>query len=71
MLEEEVRRVEEDKAHLEEEFRQEEEEEMADVEMAEEEGHSDPEPSGPRGEADTMGPQEIKKYNNTKMGTVT
>ena len=48
MLEEEVRHVEEDEAHL--------EEEIADVEMAEEEERSDPESSGPRGEADTEGP---------------
>ena len=50
MLEEEVRHMEEDKIH------QEEEEEIADVEMAEEEEHSGPESSGPRGEADTEGP---------------
>ena len=56
MLEEEVCRTEEDEAHLEEEICQEEEEEIADVEMAEEEECGDPEPSGPRGEADTGGP---------------
>ena len=64
MLEEEVCRIEEDEAHLEEEvcqeeeeeICQEEEEEIADVEMAEEEEHGDPESSGPRGEADTEGP---------------
>ena len=62
MLEEEVRRVEEDEAcleeeiHQEEEIRQEEEEEITDVEMAEEEERGDPESSGPRGEADTEGP---------------
>ena len=54
MLEEEVRHVEEDKAHLEEEMRQ--EEEIADVEVAEEEERGDPEPSGPRGEANTEDP---------------
>ena len=54
MLEEEVHRVEEDEACLEEEIHQ-EEEEIADVEMAEEEERSDPEPSGPHGEADTGG----------------
>ena len=63
MLEEEVCRIEEDEAHLEEEIcqeeeeiHQEEEEEIADVEMAKEEECSDPEFSGPRGEADTEGP---------------
>ena len=56
MLEEEVRHVEEDQAHLEEEIcQEEEEEEIADVEMAEEEEHGDPESSGPHGEADTEG----------------
>ena len=54
MLEEEVRRVEEDEAHLEEICQ--EEEEIAKVKMAEEEEHGDPEPSGPCGEADTKGP---------------
>ena len=56
MLDEEVRCMEEDKAHLEEEICQEEEEEITEVEMAEEEEHSDPESSGPHGEADTEGP---------------
>ena len=63
MLEEEVRHIEEDEAHLEEEICQEEEEEIcqeqeeiADIEMAKEEEHSDPESSGPHGEADTEGP---------------
>ena len=55
MVEEEVRCIEEDEAHLEEEIHQEEEEEIADVEMVEEEEHSDPKPSGPSGEADTEG----------------
>ena len=55
MVEEEVRCIEEDEAHLEEEIHQEEEEEIADVEMVEEEEHGDPESSGPRGEADTKG----------------
>ena len=56
MLEEEVRHVEEDKAHLEEEIHQEEEEEITDIEMAEEEECGNPKSSGPRGEADTEGP---------------
>ena len=56
MLEEEVCHVEEDKAHMEEEICQEQEEEVTDAEMADEEERSDPEPSGPRGEADTEGP---------------
>ena len=67
MLEEEVRRIEEDEAHLEEEIHQEEEEEIhqeeeeeiADVEMAEEEERGDPESSGPHGEADTEGPPSV------------
>ena len=54
MLEEEVHHVEEDKARLEEEIRQ--EEEIADVEVAEEEERGDPKPSGPRGEANTEDP---------------
>ena len=54
MLEEEVHRIEEDKAHLEEEIHQ--EEEIIDVEMAEEEERGDPKSSGPRGEADAEGP---------------
>ena len=56
MLEEEVRHVEEDKACLEEEICQEEEEEIADIKMVGEEERGDPEPSGPRGEPDTKGP---------------
>ena len=57
MLDEEARRIEEDKACLEEEIcQEEEEEEIADIEMAKEEEHGDPESSGPRGEADTEGP---------------
>ena len=62
MLEEEVHCIEEDEAHLEEEICQEEEEEIcqeeeeiANIEMAKEEEHSDPESSGPRGEANTEG----------------
>ena len=49
MLEEEVRPVEEDEAHLEEE------EEIANIKMVGEEERGDPEPSSPRGEADTEG----------------
>ena len=56
MLEEEVCHVEEDEARLEEEIHQEQEEEVTDIEMADEEECSDPEPSGPHGEADTKGP---------------
>ena len=56
LLEEEIRCIEEDGAHLEEEIHQEEEEEITDVEMAEEEEHGDPESSGPHGEADIEGP---------------
>ena len=63
MLKEEVCCVEEDEAHLEEEICQEEEEicqeegeEIADIEMAEDEERGDPKSSGPRGEADTEGP---------------
>ena len=55
LLEEEVRHVEEDEACLEEEICQEEEEEITDFEMAEEEECSDPESSGPHGEADIEG----------------
>ena len=63
MLEEEVRCIEEDKAHLEEEIHQEEEEEICqeeeeeivNVEMAEEEECGDPKSSGPCGEAGTEG----------------
>ena len=61
MVEEEVCCIEEDEAHQEEEVHcieedeacQEEEEETADVEMVDEEEHSNPESSGPRMEADT------------------
>ena len=53
---EEVCHVEEDEARLEEEICQEEEEEIANVEMPEEEECSNPESSGPCGEADTEGP---------------
>ena len=56
MLEEEIHRVEEDEARLEEEICQEQEEEVTDIEMTDEEACSDPEPSGPHGEADTEGP---------------
>ena len=71
MLEEEVRHIEEDEAHLEEEDEahleeevcqeeeeeicQEEEEEIANVEMTEEEERGNPESSGPHGEANTKG----------------
>ena len=56
MVEEEVRCVEEDEAHWEEEIHQEEEEEeIIDVEMVKEEECDDPKSSGPRGEADTEG----------------
>ena len=53
---EEPRCMEEDEACMEEEIRQEQEEEVIDAEMADEEEHSDPEPSAPHGEADTEGP---------------
>ena len=56
MLEEKVCHTEEDEAHLEEKICQEEEEEIANIEMAKEEEHGDPESSGPRGEANTEGP---------------
>ena len=56
MLEEEVRRMEEDEARMEEELHQEQEEEVTNAEMADEEERGDPEPSAPRGEADTEGP---------------
>ena len=49
-------RMQEEEAHLEEEIPQEQEEEVTDAEMVDEEEHGDPEPSGPRGEADTKGP---------------
>ena len=55
ILEEEVRRIEEDEARLEEEIHQEEEEKIADVKVVEEEERSDPESSGPSGEAETEG----------------
>ena len=55
MVEEEVRRIEEDEAHLEEKICQEEEEEIADVEMVEEEERGDPESSDTPREADTEG----------------
>ena len=55
MVEEEVCHIEEDEARLEEEIHQEEEEEIANIEMVEEEEHGDPESSGPCGEADTKG----------------
>ena len=56
MQEEEVHRVEEDEAHMEEEICQEQEEEVTDAEMADEEEHSDPKPSGSCEEADAEGP---------------
>ena len=56
MQEEEVHCVEEDEARMEEEIHQEQEEEVTNAEMADEEECSDPEPSGPCGEADTEGP---------------
>ena len=49
-------RMQEEEAHLEEEIRQEQEEEVTDIEMADEEECGDSEPSGPHGEADTEGP---------------
>ena len=55
MLEEEVCHMEEDEACLEEEIHQ-EQEEVTNIEMADEEEHGDPKPSGPHGEADTEGP---------------
>ena len=49
--------MQEEEAHLKEEiFHEQEEEEVTDAEMVDEEECSDPEPSGPRGEADTEGP---------------
>ena len=59
MQEEEVCCVEEDEACLEEEIHQEQEEEVTNIEMADEEERSDPEPSGPHGEADTEGPPHL------------
>ena len=61
MVEEEVRHIEKDEAHLEEEICQEEEEEICqeeeeeitNVEMVKEEEHGDPKSSGPCREADT------------------
>ena len=57
VVEEEVCRIEEDEAHLEEEIYQEEEicqeEEITDIEMVKEEERGDPESSGPHREADT------------------
>ena len=50
MVEEEVCRIEEDEAHQDEE-----EEEIADIEMVKEEECSDPKSSGPHREADTEG----------------
>ena len=49
--------MQEEEARLEEEIsREPEEEEVTDAEMVDEEERSDPEPSGPHGEADTEGP---------------
>ena len=49
--------MQEEEAHLEEEISWEQEkEEVTNAEMVDEEERSDPEPSGPRGEADTEGP---------------
>ena len=48
--------MQEEEARLEEETHQEQEEEVTDVEMADEEECGDPEPSGPHGKADTEGP---------------
>ena len=47
-------RMQEEEAHLEEKISQ--EQEVTDAEMVDEEEHSDPEPSGSCGEADTEGP---------------
>ena len=55
MLEEEVHHIEEDEACLEEEICQEEEEEIANIEMVGKEEHGDPKPSGPRGEPKSKG----------------
>ena len=50
-------RMQEEEAHLEEEISHKQEEEgVTDAEMVDEEECGDPEPSGPRGEADTKGP---------------
>ena len=52
--------MQEEEAHLEEEISHEqEEEEVTDAEMVDEEERGDPEPSGPRGEADTKGPSSL------------
>ena len=48
--------MQEEEAHLEEISQEQEEEEVTDAEMVDEEECSDPEPSGPCGEADTEGP---------------
>ena len=56
MLEEEACHMEEDEACMEEEICQEQKQEVTDAEMADEEEHGDPKPSGPHGEADTKGP---------------
>ena len=55
-MQEEVHRMEQDEAHLEEEICQEQEEEVTNVEMVDEEERGDAEPSGPHGEADTKDP---------------
>ena len=55
LVEEEVRHIEEDEACL-EEICQVEEEEIANIQMVEEEGRGDPESSGPHVEADTEDP---------------
>ena len=55
MLEEEACHMEEDKACMEEEICQEQEQEVTDTEMADEEERGDPEPSAPPWEADTEG----------------
>ena len=67
MLEKEVHYVEEDEAHLEEEIRQEEEQEIADVEMAKEEERGDPESSGPCGEANTEGPPPLDPIEDANL----
>ena len=53
-------RLQEEEVHLEEEISHElEEEDVTDAEMVDEEERGDPEPSGPRGEADTKGPPHL------------
>ena len=52
--------MQEEEAHLEEEICEQEEEEVTDAEMVDEEERGDPEPSGPRGEADTEGPPPLE-----------